>query len=454
MCKIHSNFYSFYCIKCKKNTCIYCKNEHIYHDLIDLSKEIYSDENKKKIEENIKNIELQINSLDTIKNEIIKRIHKMKESNEFEIKLIKLLLYSYKYEESQNNLNFNIIQNLKNFEKIYRTDKIFLFEQIYKQGNIFISYLDKLQNYKSNSFTNNFKSLQNHTFHINYLSKLKDGRLASCSSDYSFNIYKNNTFDLQFSIKEHSHNVKSFTQLNDGRIITCSDDHTMKIIKLVDENKYKVEQELKEHSGGVDKVIEIKDNELISVSGDKTMKIWKIIEEDKFSCIKTLAFQNNNNSNCNILKLNDNEFVTSSQSDGCVKFYNLNNYLNIETINNIGFGCIPKNLCLINDDILCVCGNKYYLIKISNHQLIKYISGPSLIYSIHECIDGLFLCSVTDNKNNHNLVKYKYENENLIIIEEKIQASDKTIYDSIELNDGTIASGGSGDNYSIKLWSN
>ena len=48
LCKIHSNFYSFYCIKCKKNTCIYCKNEHIYHDLIDLSKEIYSDENKKK----------------------------------------------------------------------------------------------------------------------------------------------------------------------------------------------------------------------------------------------------------------------------------------------------------------------------------------------------------------------------------------------------------------------
>ena len=39
--------------------------------------------------------------------------------------------------------------------------------------------------------------------------------------------------------------------------------------------------------------------------------------------------------NCNILRLNENEFVTSSCGDKYIKFWNSNNYSNIATINNI-----------------------------------------------------------------------------------------------------------------------
>ena len=49
--------------------------------------------------------------------------------------------------------------------------------------------------------------------------------------------------------------------------------------------------------------------------------IKQLNNENKFYCIKTITFQNNN-SYCDILKLNDNEFVTSSQSDKCIKFWN------------------------------------------------------------------------------------------------------------------------------------
>ena len=35
---------------------------------------------------------------------------------------------------------------------------------------------------------------------------------------------------------------------------------------------------------------------------------------------------------------------------------------------------------------------------------------------------------------------------------EKEKAHDDNIYSCVELNDGTIASGGYGDEYSIKLW--
>ena len=54
-----------------------------------------------------------------------------------------------------------------------------------------------------------------------------------------------------------------------------------------------------------------------------------------------------------------------------------------------------------------------YLIEISTHQLIKNIIEPESILSINECLDGLFLCSITDDNQNDCLVKYKYEEQNL-----------------------------------------
>ena len=452
LCKIHSNLYSFYCIKCKKNLCIYCQQEHKYHDLINLSELNYSEESKKKLEEEIRNFENKINNLDIIKQNIITEINKLKESNELEMKFIKILLYSYEYEENLNNLNYNIIQNLKNFEKKFKSNKIEIYERVYNEGKKYISLIQNLQNKKSNSFTNNFKILKNHTSYIYHIDKLNDGRLISCSDDKSLNIYKKDSYDLQLSIKEHSDSILSFTELHDKRIITCSADKTMKIIKLIGEDKYQIEQTLQGHTDNVYKIIEIKENELISISYDKTMKIWKLNNENKFECIKTITFQNSG-SYCNILRLNENEFVTSSCDDKCLKFWNLNDYTNIATLNNIETYYGFKGMCLLEDDLLCVGGTNskgFYLIKISTHQLIKNIIGPKTIYSINECLDGLFLCSIIDEKGNNSLVKYKYEEQDLKKVAEKEKAHDNYIRSCVELNDGTIASGG--DDKLIKLW--
>ena len=227
----------------------------------------------------------------------------------------------------------------------------------------------------------------------------------------------------------------------------------MNIIKLINEDKYNLDQKLQGHSNYVRNVIEIRDNELISVSRDKTMKKWEL-KNNQFECTKTITFQNSN-SYCNILKLNDNEFVTSSDSDKCIKFWNSNDYSNISTINNIECDWTFRNMCKLDDDILCIGGNNskgFYIIKISTHQLIKNIIGPKRIYSIYECFDGLFLCSIINENGNHAIAKYKYENENMnkIIEKEKVHTSD--IYTCIEFNNGKIVASGSSDN-SIKLWS-
>ena len=161
-------------------------------------------------------------------------------------------------------------------------------------------------------------------------------------------------------------------------------------------------------------VVEIRENELISVSYDKTMKKWEL-KNNKFECTKTINFQNSN-SYCNILKINKNEFVTSSCGDKCLIFWNSNDFSKISVINNIETDWYFRTLCIIKEDILCIGGinsKGFYLINIQNHQLIKNILGPKIIYSIYKCNDGILLCSIKNENGNYAIVKYKYENEDM-----------------------------------------
>ena len=81
---------------------------------------------------------------------------------------------------------------------------------------------------------------------------------------------------------------------------------------------------------------------------------------------------------------------------------------------------------------------------------MKNILGPKTIYCINQCLDGLFLCSIVDENENYSLVKYKFEEQNLIKVVEKQNAHDQLIYSCIELDDGIIASGGKDS--LLKLW--
>ena len=152
-CKIHSNFFSFYCIECKRNICIYCKPQHKSHDTIDLSDFKYFKESKNKIEEQIKSIEKKIVDLDKIKEEINSEIDKIKKSSELEMKFYKILIYTYQYEESLSNINYNIIQNLINFEEIFGSNSIKIYEKIFIEGMKYISFL---KNIKNNNQSNPF----------------------------------------------------------------------------------------------------------------------------------------------------------------------------------------------------------------------------------------------------------------------------------------------------------
>ena len=292
-----------------------------------------------------------------------------------------------------------------------------------------------------------------------YLLKLRDGRLATPSEDRkSLIIFSKDTFEIQLSIICHSNRIIYITQLNNDKILTCSEDNTMSIIKLINDNKYNIEQKLTGHSNYVYRAIEMRNNELISISNDKTMKIWKF-NNNKYECINTIIFENSNNNCCNfcnILKVNENEFVTYSQVDKCLKFWNSNNYSNISTINDIeSIQYRVISLCKLDDDILCTGGKGFYLIRISTHQLIKNIMDSIKIFSVYKCHDGLLLCKIKNEIDKWSLVKYKYKNQNLIKIIEKVNDFDSD-YDSncIELYDEMIISVNYVLGYFMQLWRN
>ena len=124
----------------------------------------------------------------------------------------------------------------------------------------------------------------------------------------------------------------------------------MSIIKLQERNKYIIEQVLEGHNKATIKIIEIRNNELISISFDTNMRIWKLNNENNFECIKVIQFSNTNTWG-NILKINENEFVTSSCSEKCLKFWNSNNYSNISIINNVETSLYSRQNMNLNSSI-------------------------------------------------------------------------------------------------------
>ena len=82
------------------------------------------------------------------------------------------------------------------------------------------------------------KTLNNPNRVVKILLQLKDGRLISASKDGTLNIYNKDIYEIGLSIKELSDEIFSCIQLNDERLVTCSKDCIIKVIKLMEDNKY------------------------------------------------------------------------------------------------------------------------------------------------------------------------------------------------------------------------
>ncbi len=299
-----------------------------------------------------------------------------------------------------------------------------------------------------------FKIISPNKGGINYLYILKDERLVVCFESGFLNIYNpKNNYSLEICTQIHRKEISNIIELSNLNLVTCSWDSTLKIIEI-NEEKYRILQTLEGHENYIDKVINPIENLLISISEDQFFKTWeKDLNTNKYICTNTIHFQEKY-SYCNILKIKNNEFITSSVIERKIKFWNLENLKEIKTIENISTNWSSQNMILINENLLMIGGSDFegfYIINIITRQLMLIIKGPSRIYSIIKSIDDNFICGLNNKNGNPSIQIFNYYSDNIDIIYEEKKAHNDKIFSVIQFDNGIIASGS--EDTVIKLWS-
>jgi len=439
-CKEHGNSYINYCKNCKKNICMICKNEHLTHNIEEILNINLNEKDKiiKEINE-MKNLK---NKIDTIQNNINELFNKIKNNIINIIYFINNLLYTYEYEQKDNNLNYYVINNLK----VLTTNIKFNinFDSLFNKSDQLINSLKNL--FRINKLQNNIKELKNHTSNVNNIIILKDGRLSSCGSDGLINIYNKQDYNVDLQIKDNCR-IYYHKQLSNNNIISCCSDKTIKIYK-----NNNLTYTLNGHKNSVCKVIELENNKLISTAGDTTMKFWEF-DGNNYICTNTIVISNSN-SWTNILKINKYQLVSSAYISNYIKFWDINNNFNeIKTINFIE-NAYWNSISMINDNILLIGGYSsggIYIINTDNYQIISQVhKNIKYVSSIIELMNGNILIGCCDENNKYSLIEYKYENNNLIKILSKDNAHSNNINGLIEMDDGMIIS--CSDDKTIKYW--
>ena len=489
-CLEHNQYFPYYCKNCNKNICLLCLYNHKNHNIISLFDQIINDDYLDKI----KNKEKDILKIKNIKNEIIEEFKKqIKLIEEIYLKyeknmnllnnLINNIMNTYIYEKKLNNYNYEIIENLKEIEKIkFPIPNFSSCKNIYEKSEIFISFYKMKENKneikidnkiieniniennnninqqinnniiiennekkinennlqinenikKFNILNTNISNTLNyHTDFVNQIILLQDGRIASCSNDYSIIIYNKEDYSIQLQIQNLDNSVYNIIQGNNGYIFASIGYGTITIIKLTSLTSYQIIQNFKPHNRDDNKIIELKDGRYVSCSDDKTIKIWKF-NNNELILDKTL---NQDNYISSIIELKENEIISIPDGNSSIIFWNINELKIISQINQIECNYGWNNIKKLLNNIIIV-GGKKFIYLINNYNLINKIEINSECYSICYVNDGSIL---TGHENGY-IKQWDLNNNELKLIGEK-KVHDYTIRVISQLKNDSILSG-------------
>ena len=377
-CERHKdNNVDHYCIKCKKHICNDCKNEHNNHQLIDLLnyidkaqiEELTNKLNQAEIILNNRNIKIKNYILNRI-NELIAKIENVSEkhlsTNTYLIKFIRILLSN----ANSGYLNYNFLVNLKNNMNVN-------FNEIEIKSENIDSVIKKLLSYYQSQFIIStysvnmeklkmIRELRIHKQKVNCIIILKDGRLASGSSDQMIKVTNLSQFSVDLSITAHKGPVNSLCQLPNGNLVSCSSDRTIKTWKL-SHLLIEAERTIAEHKGEVIKVIQLSKNRMASCANDCTIKIFD--DTEPYRLIQSI--QLNQSNAVSILQIKDKELLASISTDKTLCFWSLITYkcesaiFDIECIHNNSMLEIVKERLIIGSykGIIIVNINTYEVMK-------------------------------------------------------------------------------------------
>ena len=360
MCKNNLIDYSGFCLKCEKNQCIYCNCPH------DKEKKYY---NSCIITNNeINNIKINLNKgkefIETINKVVInfykktfkgliqleENINKFKERNYCLIKLCEKIMNCYDHHVLNKNINYQIIQNVRNVLKF----KLITKPSIYDVFNILNNYsilensqltIDDSSNYyDKNSYLNlqeinsNIYNKENNKLNeINNLSLTCMKIINSKSALNSFKNHKNNIFNVYSESKDNKKNSKFnlYGQKN-FKLINLNNENNISIYshsnygeteKKSNENSIKFNMK-KDLNNSINENIKINENQNISKNKDyKNLNLQ--IETINFSYPK---ITNSNNSIIEFIENIDDEIIEiSSQTNN--NFFSEKDEINTSIIN-------------------------------------------------------------------------------------------------------------------------
>jgi hypothetical protein len=112
--------------------------------LINLFDVNFLENDKIRIKKEINESYLSIQKIQILIENLILILNKLKDNVQF-IKFYNLLLSTYDYEESQNNLNYFAIQNLKKYEEFLKGNPITSFDSLCNEFNKCITIFQNLK---------------------------------------------------------------------------------------------------------------------------------------------------------------------------------------------------------------------------------------------------------------------------------------------------------------------
>ena len=196
--------------------------------------------------------------------------------------------------------------------------------------------------------------------------KLNDGNFVTSSWDSSVKIFDYKTFKILLVINEREENDVCYVlQLNDESILVCS--RKMYKYTLYDnDTRCYLDCVMDQYNDYIIKAIELKNNTIISCDWEYTIKIWEKkseINSDNENYKLINSDINKGEHLCSICKLNNNEFVTSSnshleQGKDVLRFYD-ENYSNTKSIYDISCSELSDTICQINEKYLAVALQKW-----------------------------------------------------------------------------------------------
>ena len=193
ICDIHNEIYIKHCNQCQLNICIFCENSHKNHDLKYFG-DLIPDMNK--INNIMKKLGDEIDSIKLVKKDIIDKLNKVIENIEIYYKIYEIIVNCYQ----KNSHNYEILENINHIDDNITNNITQINNNLKKQ------YID-LENIYNKMTLNNQISL---IYDINEINK-KEGKIRIFGKDFVNNnknickiLFENKEFELSeyFSLEK------------------------------------------------------------------------------------------------------------------------------------------------------------------------------------------------------------------------------------------------------------